>query len=479
MVRRWRGATVRPQWEKVDGMTLHRRRRLQAVRAEAQACRRVAERLDGEMADARMALDAAVAAYERGRADLSSHAVKAHGRLAAALDGRSAAEVECQRARDRVKNVLQAERTACTVRAYRLDARWRRLDGRYRGFVTDVLDPTSVEAAERRYPRPPTGDRRFFAVADEFGARYRRESLRTSRSLRVLATGFLRDVTPGPQRARQRSSATAVLDGAGPERVLDRLSDMQAQCARIAERVRKRDGCAVVRRPAAIAAVAVDASALAEARRLEAEGREYLRTVRSLADAACAEVHRRDARLRRLLCDACAACTGRRDARPADTATAVAGRLERACFTLFARLDEAHGSNARPQQAREPGRWTETCRAPATTVVALCLRAVQTNRRDAMRRAHDVAVRVQDFRKAVVRLLSATTATAAAATHGSAATDDRRRVSRTPSDGRRSAVSVVPSTKKNSAVKSPAAALTEVAAVTFLCPPSFGAVEYK
>lgn len=469
------------------GVADRRRRELQACRAEKRSCGRTAENVRREMAERRAELDAAVEAYERRRTELTARETAAHDRLALTLRNRSAAEWALEAARDRVDNELKARRTANTVRVYRLDVRCRQLHDRCRGFVVDALRPAGGDGTERQLTRPQrpaaAAQRRFFAVADGFGAAHRRESLRTSRSLHVLMAGYLRETAPkSAVSSPGRRRSLALLDAAEPARVLDELRVVQERCARIAERVRRRTGTADDRALPCRGPRAGDvderprqAGALCAARARLAAGLEYADRVRRLTDAAVSDVGRGRRELHALLCDACATCTGS-DARQDGTALDAAGRLERACFALFARLDRA-GT-----------RWDDDADA-TRDVMTSCLRAVQTRRANAARRARDVAYRVDDFHKAVGRLLVAATPIAPRKSGRAAAPDDRSSRAR---DGKRESATadvktcggalraarvvrgttlVAPTSKTN-------VNETDVVPVTPLCPPSINAVEF-
>lgn len=495
------------------------------VRAEGQACRSTAETLCREMAGTRAELDAAVGGYERRKAELMARETVAHDKLARVLRGRSAAEFSLEKVRDHADNELKARRTATTVRAYRLDARWRQLHDRYRGFVVDVLDSggdggPSTGGHPRRPQLRQTSDvqrqharfgRRFFGVADRVSTQYRRESLRTTRSLHALMHGYLKESSGGstvpavdgggggPQSNAGRRSLAA-LDGAGPTQVLDKLRVMQEQCARIAERVRRRSGSpGDIDGPSGGGSRTVDADrksrlidSLSEAHHRLATGREFVRRTRALMDRAVADVQREHSSLRGLLCAACATCVGREaQLNGSCTVVDVAARLERACFALFVRLDKMmQGSDAaaaRRTSRGPPGTGATTERAH--DVVTLCLRAVQAQRTDTVRQAQDIAYRVDNFHKAVNRLLLATTSTA------------RRpppaRVLRPASNASRGpAAAVAPRpraaarvrgktfasfARMNPTLESTAAAAVaaDTATVTMLCPPSIGIIEYE
>lgn len=424
--------------QKFDGVTRRRQRELQVVRAEVQACKVTVESICREMVENRTVLDAAVGEYERRRTELEKQQAKAHDMLAAMLENRSAAELCRERAEKRVENELKAQQTACTVRAYRLDARWRQLYNHYRGFVVNVLgdddddddsDPSIAAARITKQFRPSDAGRlplaksgrRFFAVADKFGAQYRRESLRTSRSLRTLMTGYLRETSASgnsdsvreSSSSRPRSSMTKILDRAEPERVLEKLRVMQEQCARIAERVRRRTGYPIAASPVAIPRVVDEnrdrgdngrplSDLLSEARHRLAAGREYLRNIRELTGRAAADLRSDQTELRKILCRTCVVCTGCK-LQPNDNAShtvlEITGQLERACFNLFARLDRTCSTDDDS---------IRSCGVHRLDAVTLCLRTVQMRRTNAIRRAHEVAYRVKDFHKSVTRLLVAT-----------------------------------------------------------------------
>lgn len=493
--------------EKIDGVAHRRRRELQVVRAEALACKHAAETLYHDMVDERVKLDAAVDEYESRKTALAERQAEAHHRLTLVLQNRSAAEQALKTVRDRTDNELKARRTAGTVRAYRLDARWRQLHGRYRGFVTDVLHSDgdghrTAGVGEHAAAKAGGTGRRFFAVADKFSSQYRRESLRTSRSLHALMAGYLRETSGVSGTAAKDQAWTtshrrslATLDGAGPEQVLDKLRVMQEQCARIAERVRRRTGGSGGeergRRSGQPDRHDGDkrrqADLLSDARDRLVAGREYVQTIRGLMDRAVADVQRDQHELRKALGSTCAACIGTQATQLQDrslTVVEMAGRLENACFALFSRLDRT-GTAVRRRDDLDH----RTAPATANDVVTLCLRTVQTNRANTVRRAHDVAFRVNDFRKAVNRLLLAT----------STATSVRRRKSKVSPELENSAESRIPrpalgrlldnmtavalpphsSPKNTSASESTAAAPTDTVAVTMLCPPSIGIVKYE
>lgn len=553
-------APGRPHKEKVDGVAHRRRRELQVARAEGQACRTAAEALCRDMVERSVELDSAVDAYERRRAELVERETAAHARLAEVLRDRSAAESALEDVRDHAENVLKARRTANTVRAYRLDARWRQLHGRYRGFVVDVLAaggagggapggasggaPMQQLRSPDAPPRPPAKrfGRRFYTAADNLSARQRRESLRTTRSLHTLMAGYLRETSGGGDAqtadrrnapSRRRSSPVSPLDGAGPERVLDKLRVMQEQCARIAERVRRRSARGGVR-PGTVAGgtarpraqgdcdggggggghAAWQSDMVAEARQRLTAGRQYVAELRALTDRAVAEAGREQLALRRLLCKTCAACAGGKtlfggfcggdggggggDGAGNDSVVQIAGRLERACFALFARLDRMGAGPAadQSQKSRPCDRGT----THAYDVVTSCLLAVQAHRMRTVHQSRDIEHRVHNFHKAVSRLLLATSAVP---------DDDRsrrggRRIARSPghkaSPGRRrdkaasatrkltprkahekqSFVSAVSSPKAiPPAVADAAVESTTVATVKILCPPSIGVIEYE
>lgn len=523
----------------VDAVAHDRRRELQVVRAEEQACSRQTEIVCREMLRDRAELDAAVREYERRKEDLANRQTAAHDRLALALDSRSAAELSRETVRDRAENDLKAQRTAGTVRAYRLDTRWRRLHGQYRGFVADVLGGDELSAGQSRKLCPPSanaeatgaasrqqppkiGGRRFFVVADKFSVQHRRESLRTSRSLLAIMSGYLKETsddgdgdgnsscskgitTPvGPSRRRRSLRGTAVLDGAKPAQVLDRLRVMQEQCGRIAERVRRR----TVKNSDTTTDDAVsnknDNSAgdsscsstndglkldvLSELRQRLAAGLEYLQTIRALKDKAVAAVRRERVALRALLCTACnAVCSAgnKLTVQPNEsscTVVEIAARLERTCFALFARLDKA---------AKVGG-----CGTADRDVVATCLHVVQARRADDIRRARDVACRVNDFYKATSRLLLATAAPTKRLGETVRPGRCRRPVvvrckrSMAASQGK---VQSPPSGKIPTVPSSPAVSLPaegidgqtastadhDVTTITMLCPPAIGVIEYE
>lgn len=534
----------------VDDVAHGKRRELQAVRAEWQACKRQTEVVCREMLRDRAELDAALREYDRRKEELANRQTAAHDRLALALESRSAAELSRETVRDRAENDLKAQRTAGTVRAYRLDTRWRRLHGQYRGFVAEVLsgdepsaghsrqlcpptaDDEGTTAASRRQP-PKIGGRRFFAVADKFSVQHRRESLRTSRSLLAIMSGYLREtsddgdgnsacskgITPplGSSRRRRSLRGTAVLDGVKPEQVLDKLRVIQEQCGRIAERVRRRTvRCSDAKTDDAVrndndesgvgsscssANDGLKLDVLAEARQRLAAGLEYLQTIRALKDKAVSAVRRERVALRALLCAACnVVCPAgnKLTARPSEsscTVVEIAARLERACFALFARLDKAAKAGGSGSAGRD--------------VVASCLRVVQARRADDIRRARDVARRVDDFHKATSRLLMATAAPtkrlgetgrsarcrppvvvhskrSMAASRSKGLQSPTRRVlasaRRTPPSGK------IPTVPSSSAVSPPAKGVDgqsaatadrDVMTITMLCPPTIGIIEYE
>lgn len=500
-----------------------RRRVLQVARAEGLACRSAADALRRDMEDERGRLDAAVCEYERRKAALVGRQADAHERLSRVLRDRSAAELAAEAVRERAENELKARRTAGTVRAYRLNARWRQLHGRYRGFVVDVLRPQSGggggaggggsgggggggdgddgdsdggPAASRSANAPPppaarTGtNRRFFAVADRVGTQNRRESLRTTRSLHALMVGYLRETTSAGDTAatvarpsRQRGRSIAVLDGAGPERVLDKLRAVQEQGARIAERVRRRAGPSLAGgAPSAADDKRRRSDVLCAARDRVSAGREYVDRVRGYADEAAAALDARPEQLelRGRLLRACEACEPR-NAGPrraagggslsGGTAVEIAARLERACFELFGRLDRV-GADARRRHAQSG------TRSELGDVVAVCLRTVQKQRADTARQARDVARRVNDFRKAVDRLLSAASpgrTTVARHKAQNAATGRPPPPARTPIRRTDDKTRPIAAPRKVSTAESVAVS----ANVTLLCPPSIRIVGYE
>ncbi|XP_026817017.1 uncharacterized protein LOC113556341 [Rhopalosiphum maidis] len=516
-----RGAAVRK--EPVDGVAHRRRRELQVVRAETEACWRTTERLCRRISDDRTKLDSAVAEYGRRLAELADRQSGAHDRLVAVLHGRSEAERRRAAVHDRAENELRARRTASTVRAYRLDARWQQLHGRYRGFAMDVLEagrrpsspppppPTPPAGAARRRLGPAKQGRRFFALADQVGAQYRRESLRTSRSLLRLMSGHMRETSAGGQSRSCGDGgqpSSDVLDGAEPVQVLDKLRVMQEQCARIAERVRRRTsagrteqhspetggGGGSGKRP--------QAEVLSEAQRTVAAGRQYLDRIRRLTDAAIGEVEREQTALRRLLCATCATCVGKRAPLRygSSPVTEIAGRLERACFELFARLDRAGapGPRCTPDQVQV---GADRRGGAVHDVVTLCLRAVHEQRVNAVRSIRDTERRVGDFRKAVARLLLAATPRSDLATAAARPPHCKRKTSAPPNrvtkpgGFRRRPPTAGPLSGKTpvASPKSPLrtkyynyceGATTETAvvvptAVTMLCPPSIGIIQYE
>lgn len=415
--------------QKVDSVAHHRQRELQVVRAEVLACRRTTENLGREMVEKRSMLDAAVKEYDRRRAKLVEREARAHNKLALILQSRSSVESARERVRDHVENELKARRTACTVRAYRLNARWSLLHDRYRGFVVDVMqaDDTQQQSQpsgnDQRQSVAKAGGRRFFTVADRLGARYRRESLRTSRSLQTLIDRYLREnactgdsgpkspIPSSPSSSSYRWSL-AVLDGAEPEQVLEKLRVMQEQCARIAERVRRRTRCRTAdsdltrQRHSEAGGISnggddnrPPVETLAEARHRLATGRDYVEKIRESMDRTISQVQCEQDRLRKLLCATCATCVGKKAQLDRSyTVVEIAERLERACFALFARLDRI---------GADVGRGP-TAMAFTHDVVTSCLRAVQAQHTKAVRRARDIEFRVNDFRKAATRLLLAT-----------------------------------------------------------------------
>lgn len=506
--------------EPVDGVAHRRRRELQVVRAETEACRRTTERLCRRIADDRAKLDAAVAEYGRRLAGLARRQSEAHDRLVAVLHGRSAAERRREAVHDRAENELRARRTASTVRAYRLDARWQQLNGRYRGFAVDVLDdaggrrPSSSSSPPPPPPTPPAGSarrrlgpaakqgRRFFALADQVGTQYRRESLRTSRSLHRLMSGYLRETTSSGGGASRSGLSLDVLDDAEPVQVLDKLRVMQEQCARIAERVRRRTTTTAGGRgrhspETGGGGKRPQAEVLSEAQRTVAAGRQYLDRIRGLTDAAIGEVEREQIALRRLLCATCAVCVGKRAPLRygSSPVTEIAGRLERACFELFARLD---GTGAPGGQRRTPERPVETTegRAPARgtgvhDVVASCLRVVHEHRMNAVRRVRDTERRVDDFRKAVARLLLAAAPRSDLGTARLPPQGVKRATSAATKPGGRlrpHETTIASSTSRSLRPKYynySEGAITEstvdvpTAPVTMLCPPSIGMIQYE
>lgn len=525
-----RGAVVRK--EPVDGVAQRRWRELQVVRAEVQACRRTTESLCRHIANDRVKLDTAVAEYGRRSAELARRQSEAHGRLAAVLHGRSAAECRREMVHDRAENELRARRTASTVRAYRLDARWQQLHGRYRGFAMEVLDagqrpsssspplppptpPTPPVGVARRRLGPAKQGRRFFALADHVGTQYRRESLRTSRSLHRLMSGYLRETSPGsPSPSRDGLMSTDVLDDAEPVQVLDKLRIMQEQCARIAERVRRRTttGSSEQHPPDTSGGKRPQADVLSEAQRTVAAGQQYLSRIRQLMETAIVEMEREQIALRRLLCATCATCVGKRaPLRYGSSAvTEIAGCLERACFTLFARLDRA-GAPA-PKTTVDRAETSATRDTATHDVVTLCLRAVREHRVNAVRSIQDTERRIGDFRKAVARLLLAATPRSVLANvtadadrrqsgRAVARTPHDKRITSTPSNqvtdvgGRRRPPTMRPLSNKTTIASQKSllrtkyynygnggtteSVVTVPTTVTMLCPPSIGTIQYE
>ncbi|XP_016662066.1 uncharacterized protein LOC107884458 [Acyrthosiphon pisum] len=527
-----RGADVRK--DPVDGVAQRRRRELQVVRAELQACRRTTETLCRQIADDRVKLDTAVTEYGRRSADLAKRQSEAHGRLVAVLYGRSAAECRREMVHDRAENELRARRTASTVRAYRLDARWQQLHGRYRGFAMEVLDtgrrssssspplppptpPTPPVGMARRRLGPAKQGRRFFALADHVGTQYRRESLRTSRSLHRLMSGYLKETSSGsPSPSRDGRTSLNVLDDAEPVQVLDKLRVMQEQCARIAERVRRRTttGRTEQHPPETSGGKRPQTDVLLEAQRTLMAGQQYLSRIRRLMELAIGEVEREQIALRRLLCATCATCVGKRaPLRYGSSAvTEIAGRLERACFALFARLDKAGAPGPRSTPDRTDQAHANSQGTATHDVVTLCLRAVREHRVNAVRSIQDTERRVGDFRKAVARLLLAATprsdlAGAAADTYrrhsgraSARSTHGKRKTSTPPNQmteaGGRRWPPTTRTLSNKTTVMSPKSSLrtkyynygdggtTEFTVavpttVTMLCPPSIGTIQYE
>lgn len=522
--------------EPVDGVAQRRRRELQVVRAEVQACRRTTESLCRCIANDRVKLDTAVAEYERRSAELARRQFEAHGRLVAVLHGRSAAECRREMVHDRAENELRARRTASTVRAYRLDARWQQLHGRYRGFAIEVLDagqrpsssspplppptpPTPPIGVARRRLGPAKQGRRFFALADHVGTQYRRESLRTSRSLHRLMSGYLRETSAGsPPPSRDGRMSTDVLDDAEPVQVLDKLRVMQEQCARIAERVRRRTttGSSEQHPTDTSGGKRPQADVLSEAQRTMTAGQQYLSRIRQLMEMAIGEVEREQIALRRLLCVTCATCVGKRaPLRYGSSAiTEIAGRLERACFTLFARLDRAGAPAPRTtlDRAETSAARVDRQGTAAHDVVTLCLRAVREHRVNAVRSIQNTERRIGDFHKAVARLLLAATPRSELANVAAdanrrqsgravARTPHHKRITPTPSNqvtdvgGRRRPPTKRPLSNKTT-IASPKSLLrtkyynygnggttesvvTVPTTVTMLCPPSIGTIQYE
>lgn len=526
----------RSQKEKVDGIAQRRRRELQVARAEGRACRTATETLCRDMVERRIELDAAMDEYKRRKAKLVEQETGAHERLTKVLQDRSSAESALEDVRDHAENVLKARRTADTVRAYRLDTRWRRLHGRYRGFVVDVLTSgsgigsTLQQLQSPDAPRPPTKrfGRRFYTAADNLSARNRRESLRTSRSLHTLMAGYFRETFGGgdtqiPRKIPHRRSSSVLLDGAGPERVLNKLRVMQEQCARIAERVRRRmarGGMDAVEevtegvQPLQLSVVQDDrdgkhavwqSDLLIEARQRLTAGHQYVAELRMLMNRTVMREGLEQLSLCKLLSKTCAACVGGKaqfddsDSGGNHSVVHIAGRLERACFILFARLDRMGAAGlAAPSQQQQPH---DRRVAHAHDVVASCLLAVQAHRMRTVHQARDIERRVHNFHKAVNRLLLATSAAS-----GPGANDNRfrrdhpvSRLSHKTSSGRqdkatstagkpmprkaqkKTFISTVSSPKTIPAVVDivTTAELTSAATVKIVCPPSIGIIEYE
>lgn len=509
----------------VDGVAQRRRRELQVVQAELQACRQTTETLCRQIADDRVKLDTAVAEYGRRSAELAKRQSEAHDRLVAVLYNRSAAECRREMVRDRAENELRARRTASTVRAYRLDARWQQLHNRYRGFAMEVLDvgrgspplpptpPTPPVGMARRRLGPAKHGRRFFALADHVGTQYRRESLRTSRSLHRLMSGYLKESLSGsPSPSRDGWTPSDVLQDAEPEQVLDKLRVMQEQCARIAERVRRRTttGRTEQHTPETSGGKRPQSEVLLEAQRAVMAGQQYLNRIRRLMEFAIGEVEREQIALRRLLCSTCATCVGKRaPLRYGSSAvTEIAGQLERACFTLFARLDRAGALDPRRTPDRTEKTHAKRRGTASHDVVTLCLRAVREHRVNAVRSIQDTERRVGDFRKAVARLLLAATPRSdlvdANRRHSGRAsartTHDKRKTLTPPNRVIEAGGRWRPSTMRSLSYKTTATPLksslrtkyynygdggtteSTVAVpttVTMLCPPSIGTIQYE
>lgn len=520
-----RGAGERK--DPVDWVAQQRRRELQAVRAELQACRQTTETLCRRIADDRVKLDTAVAEYGRRSAELAKRQSEAHNRLVAVLYSRSAAECRREIVHDRAENELRARRTASTVRAYRLDARWQQLHKRYRGFAMEVLDvgrgspplppptpPTPPVGMARRKLGPTKHGRRFFALADHVGTQYRRESLRTSRSLHRLMSGYLKETLSGsPSPSRDGRTSSDVLQDAEPEQVLDKLRVMQEQCARIAERVRRRTttGQTEQHTPETSGGKRPQTEVLLEAQRAVTAGQQYLNRIRRLMELAIGEVEREQIALRRLLCATCSTCVGKRaPLRYGSSAvTEIAGQLERACFMLFARLDRAGALDPRRTPDRTEKAHTKRWGTASHDVVTLCLRAVREHRMNAVRSIQDTERRVGDFRKAVARLLLAATPrsdladadrrhsgrSSARTTHG------KRKTSTPPNRVTEAGGRWRPPTMRPLSYKTAVTPLTKTSlrtkyynygdggtiestvvlptTVTMLCPPSIGTIQYE
>jgi len=245
-------------------------------------------------------------------------------------------------------------------------------------------------------------------------------------------------------------------------------------------------GARPARRPPRTDERSRQADALSEARRRLAAGLEYVDRIRRLTDAAVSDVRRDRHELRALLLDTCAACAVAGQARPDRSSTIVdiAGHLERACFALFARLDRTVARCDRPDGA-------------AHDVTASCLRAVQTRRANAVRRARDVAYRVNDFRKAVNRLLLAAAPNTArrsavavrtttrgggggGGTSAAAGRVETRDATRAPRKARgKPSVSSAPTPPLTYSTVTETSQVPDAVPITVLCPPPIGSVEYQ
>ncbi|XP_050421365.1 uncharacterized protein LOC126833847 [Adelges cooleyi] len=398
----------------IDGVLQRRRRTLQIIRAECVACRHVTAELDRQVIEGRSRFEAAQAAYRARASRLAEREAEDHRRLALALRDRSESEEQVQRVRDVVDGELRARRTAGTVLAHRLDARWRKLRGRYRGFVEAVLSPSSDDqcqlqssldfsvdkqqqsVVQKKQPRGGDGSSRFFAVADL----YRRESLRASRSLRSLVAG--RRPTEDDQDPLLVSMQRDGGESTAMDRVLNELHGVQLRCARIAERVRWRkdtDGAfertTDTRNTMEKKQLSAPESAevtLATVRNAVEAGRSYIDRLRRTAAVSrwlLEGENTEEEVLRRALFVTCRRCDC---APPASSSTSalkeMTGRLELACFTLFARLDFVGTDDN-------------------GAVVESCLRTVRMRRQDEEHRKEDTAHRLDDFRKAAGRLMTA------------------------------------------------------------------------
>ncbi|XP_050545003.1 uncharacterized protein LOC126907628 isoform X2 [Daktulosphaira vitifoliae] len=384
------------------------RRTLQIIRAECVVYKQSIFDLNNQMVADQKLYDEAEAAYNKRVFELESCEAEVRGKLAQVLRDRSESEKQLQLVRDKIDGDLQAKRTAGTVLAHQLDAQWRRLQEKYREFLADIflLDKqeqlTTQTYEQSNTQQTPIQKRRFHAVAD----RYRRVSLRSSKSLRSLvAVGNL--LREKQLRQRQSSGEDPLLiaiekgkDGsAAVNQVWNVLDGVQRQCTRIAERVRWQSSSentnlhlskfkSVKEQPEDISESTI--VKLENTRNAVEAGKSYIDNLRHTATVSrrlleCESIEEKE--LRQILFSTCKRC----GCSPSSSSSVtflkdMIARLEVACFSLFAQLDEV-GSN-------DNGMVVETC-----------LSKVQRQRKKEEKYKADSIKRLDNFRKAASRLM--------------------------------------------------------------------------